>query len=370
MDALALFCNLHGDGPETLAALREAGCERLAQVADMDPELLGAVLGRDVTGVGRFQREAAVLASRVEGDASTERPADAEAASAPEPEAATESNVLQPAARELRTNDLDRERALLETLEFNPKEVQARTQQIHEQFERTAEQAERVAAQVEEARSAGGTEEGAAPVGGTPKLPRVAQLASPKEPQMGPVAAAVLDLWRSLDQPGEPQAVERQPLPAARPAAESTVDAPLAALAGLGEPVIDALSRIGIDSVGALAAADPLDLTRRTKLPYTHLAHVTFLARRSVAELPQRARELVPEPARVAEPGPAFNDDEAATREADDAAVSTREAGEGGGGAEESPAENARDESPTAEWSEAGLNDERETPPDAGGPFA
>ena len=93
-------------------------------------------------------------------------------------------------------------------------------------------------------------------------------------------------------------------------------------------------------------------------------------ARRSVAELPQRARELVPEPARVAEPGPAFNDDEAATREADDAAVSTREAGEGGGGAEESPAENARDESPTAEWSEAGLNDERETPPDAGGPFA
>ena len=65
MDALALFCNLHGNGPQTLAALREVGCQRLQDIRALDADTLGSILDRDASGVARFVRESEVLALRV-----------------------------------------------------------------------------------------------------------------------------------------------------------------------------------------------------------------------------------------------------------------------------------------------------------------
>jgi len=316
MDALALFCNLHGNGPETLAALRDAGCERLGQVADMEAERLEALLGRDASGVARFQREAAVLARRVDGELEADPGPKPQPVVEPEPT----TSVLQPAAREVRPNDLDRERALLESLQSKSEDDPAPPKPIHGHNEPQAPQAECVAEPANKAY--GKPAEGEA----APKVDRLAQLASPKEPSMGPVATAVIDLWRSLDQPA---------LSGVQPkdTAAANVDQPLSELAGLSAAVVDALARIGIESVAALAAAEPLELARRTTLPYTHLAHMTFLARRTLESSPSPASEP------------------AAAR----------------GNSEAGPYP-AREEADPADT--AGPSEERDTPPDAGGPFA
>jgi len=66
MDALALLCNLHADGPQTLQRLRRAGCESLAELAEMTAVTLAQELGEDEEAAERFQREAELLATRLE----------------------------------------------------------------------------------------------------------------------------------------------------------------------------------------------------------------------------------------------------------------------------------------------------------------
>ena len=38
MDALALLCTLHAEGPRTLRLLREAGCRDIGEFLALDPE--------------------------------------------------------------------------------------------------------------------------------------------------------------------------------------------------------------------------------------------------------------------------------------------------------------------------------------------
>lgn len=242
MDALALFCNLHGNGPQTLAALREVGCQRLQDIKTLDAETLGTILGRDVSGVTRFVRESDVLALRVEGEAAPELVPQAPP-SVPQPEALPSPPVFWTAGR-----------------------------------------------QVSE---------------------KVANLASPPRPLAGPVATAVMELWNTLD--GGP--VESVADSKAQDEPDSRALA-LAQLNGLTPEQIDALARVGIDTVDALAEADPLYLSKRTKLPYTHLAHLAFLARRIAlgqgALFPARTPERIEVQTRTAsldaspEPEPEF----------------------------------------------------------------
>jgi hypothetical protein len=69
MDALALLCNLHGDGPGTLAGLREAGVVELSELARLDDERLSELLGGAASAPARFRREAQLLLERLEGPA-------------------------------------------------------------------------------------------------------------------------------------------------------------------------------------------------------------------------------------------------------------------------------------------------------------
>ncbi|MEZ5979098.1 MAG: hypothetical protein R3F34_12855 [Planctomycetota bacterium] len=65
MDALALLCNLHADGPTTLGRLRELGCEGIDELEALSRADLVWALQTDGEGSERFRREAGLLAARL-----------------------------------------------------------------------------------------------------------------------------------------------------------------------------------------------------------------------------------------------------------------------------------------------------------------
>ncbi|MFN0006413.1 MAG: hypothetical protein ACKVXR_00785 [Planctomycetota bacterium] len=66
MDALALLCTLHADGPSTLKNLRQAGCESLQAIESMEEDRLSKVLGGPPAVARRFAREARQLRERLD----------------------------------------------------------------------------------------------------------------------------------------------------------------------------------------------------------------------------------------------------------------------------------------------------------------
>src|SRR5688572_19043126 len=93
MDAIALLCTLHADGPTTVRRLRASGCADLAALLALAPEDLAGLLGAAPAVARRFQREARHLQERLgpgwddRGDP-TAAPAPAEAAIARDTEPA------------------------------------------------------------------------------------------------------------------------------------------------------------------------------------------------------------------------------------------------------------------------------------------
>src|SRR5258705_2559481 len=65
MDAMALLCMLHADGPATLRNLRQAGCSSLESVETMEEERLSKLLGSPPASARRFAREARHLRERL-----------------------------------------------------------------------------------------------------------------------------------------------------------------------------------------------------------------------------------------------------------------------------------------------------------------
>jgi hypothetical protein len=65
MDAMALLCMLHADGPSTLKSLRQAGCSSLESIEGMEEERLSRLLGGPPAAARRFAREARHLRERL-----------------------------------------------------------------------------------------------------------------------------------------------------------------------------------------------------------------------------------------------------------------------------------------------------------------
>ena len=65
MEALALLCTLHADGPSTLLRLRRGGCNSLRSVEAMPAEELAQLVGINPSTARRFIREAAGLRQRL-----------------------------------------------------------------------------------------------------------------------------------------------------------------------------------------------------------------------------------------------------------------------------------------------------------------
>ena len=65
MDAMALLCMLHADGPSTLKSLRQAGCSSLESIEGMEEHRLSKLLGGPPAAARRFAREARHLRERL-----------------------------------------------------------------------------------------------------------------------------------------------------------------------------------------------------------------------------------------------------------------------------------------------------------------
>jgi len=65
MDAMALLCNLHADGPTTVDCLRRAGCATLEDVRSLSPERLAEILDASPAAARRFLREVEILSERI-----------------------------------------------------------------------------------------------------------------------------------------------------------------------------------------------------------------------------------------------------------------------------------------------------------------
>ncbi len=65
MDALALLCNLYGDGPATLKRLRVGGVLRIEDLSDRPAKDLAALLALTPATARRFLKEASTLSKRV-----------------------------------------------------------------------------------------------------------------------------------------------------------------------------------------------------------------------------------------------------------------------------------------------------------------
>lgn len=220
MDALALLCNLHGNGPATLAGLRELGVRELACLEALEDGDLERLLGGAAPAAVRFRREGRLLRERLEGPLADPVEAAADPDPCPDPVAPPPVPAHEPAPADcLEPDPVGDEPA--------PTELRPR------------------------------------PAAEAPQAP-------PTHADQDPVVRAVLGLWNHLDGVAAPD--ERGDT-----LAESTLE-------GLRPEEVVHLAQAGIRTLAELAACDALVVSGQVPIPYTHLSHLAFLARRELRE--------------------------------------------------------------------------------------
>lgn len=100
MDAMALLCNMHADGPATIKLLRRAGFASLSDITRARHERLADLLGVSPAYARRFVREARLLGNRMgENVFDVEESAELDAGEAPLAAASSPSPVDESASR-------------------------------------------------------------------------------------------------------------------------------------------------------------------------------------------------------------------------------------------------------------------------------
>ena len=307
MEALALLCTLHADGPATLKRLRRAGCDSLYALESYDADGLAELLGLTPAAARRLGREARALDSRLGGGLLEREEAPdvvraplAQATEAPTRESfsAAESKSA-PGSYRGDTGSLDaRDRDLLGrvlakwenadsgsgstpfTPDTLPTEVDEESaDEAHRAAPMTASSS--VVAHVEaevEARAAAGLGSRAV----------VTSAATPVNPVIQSVATAAPERAPVVPAPVVPALDERSADagPSAEPSAESFADADVGIrltpglLAGLGAGHVAVLAEEGIVGLSELSEAAPLDLARALGESFAQVRRWQFLARR------------------------------------------------------------------------------------------
>jgi len=271
MDAIALLCTLHADGPTTLKRLRQANCSTLDGLEALDIDRLAAILSVPPAGARRFLREARNLRERIGTgslereevrlpDEITERPA-ADVASLTAP---SESESVNLGFRDQRI--LDR---VLETW----RERDAQTQ-----------------AQRDDASGVDELAQSEAPVADAHA--RGADVGDRFEPE-----SLARDNAR-IERPMSAGTLLRAADGVAPANAELRLEPHC--IDGLDAPLCASLIGAGVHTLADLARCDPLALARELGSAYTHLARLRSLARRAfepAAPLPHTdARNGAPAP--------------------------------------------------------------------------
>jgi len=238
MDALALLCNLHADGPATLQRLRRSACDSLTALRRLDPARLASLLDWNERAAERFLREAALLCERVQED---------------EPGAEPSS-----AAGE---HEFELESALIEELEDAPGEDESDDGEPED---------ETLAESDEES-------EADAPA------------------FVAEQTAAVLEEWRELDRVSPPVDPADFVIPRPEPPPDRSLHGLV--LEGLSPALRGRLAELGVHPRRELAQANELDLARAIPLGYTRLKRLQALAARELATLAAHPAAPAPTPA-------------------------------------------------------------------------
>jgi hypothetical protein len=251
MDALALLCTLHADGPTTLRRLRDAGCGSIEDLGIVRAERLAELLGVSPAAARRFMREAAGLADRL-GRQDLEPEEDSAPLSAAAPAAGPDHGVLSPAPPGS-GRGLDRtDRRVLERV-----------------IERWRAEEERDA----EARA--DASESFAPLGADPRISPSERpdLEAQGEP-LTPIANGDLGEHGDLGTQG-------------RPLLPGVLD-------GLDAERCACLRAAGCTTLEELCEAGALELARRADLPFTLVRRLQFMAGRSAKDALERPAAPLP----------------------------------------------------------------------------
>jgi hypothetical protein len=258
MDAMALLCTLHADGPATLKRLREAGCASIETTLTFDIERLARLLDATPAAARRFQREAAHLCARLDTGFLEREPRPAE----PNSHAALE--LTSPASATSTTPAGTTEAAAKPAQSPAKPVIGFRDRRIVEQVlrawrERDGETEHKTeAAPLRSAHEPGAADDGPA------------EAARAIHPDQGSDS--------SLDRAIEPSAATRE-----SDEAVSGGDLFPGVIDGLDQDTCLRLRRAGVHDVELLAGADVLALSRTLGVGYTRLARLCALARRELA---------------------------------------------------------------------------------------
>jgi len=236
MDALALLCTLHADGPSTLKNLRQAGCESLQAIESMEEDRLSRVLGGPPAVARRFAREARQLRERLDPGLLDREETQPEPT---ETDAADPSDARMEAQRDPVADVLEawRDRDAAEAREI-PVSLQGEAVDAHED-----------------------------------EVPPRAVRARPEFEFSSDIVAAMRDLATNIA-PSEPSQLPR---------AEASAPEELSSLfEGQALELAVRLGEEGIRDLRSLTDADVLDLSRRLGFGYTRILRVVQIARHAV----------------------------------------------------------------------------------------
>jgi hypothetical protein len=277
MDAMALLCTLHADGPATLKRLRQAGWDSIDAVAKIDADRLAELLGTTPAAARRFAREAAHLCARLDTGLLEREPRNLE----------REARTVDREAR-----NSERENRAVDTRETRPdgaplpatSPMPARS--ANEKPPALGFRDKRIVEQVLRAWREHDTEDAAARAAdparttfdGEASRSRHAHDAGAGDDGAAEAARAV-----------HPEERRAEPLDAARtpPSDPPTDDVPSdlfpGAIDGLDQEACLRLRQGGIHDVEMLARADALAISKSLGIGYTRMSRLCALARRAVA---------------------------------------------------------------------------------------
>jgi len=337
MDALALLCTLHADGPATLKRLRAMGCGSLALLLERDVDALAEGLDVPPAAARRLLREARLLRERVGVDTleAEEAPPAALGAGSPADGAGARRpsipDELPDAAQpELGRSELDSgDRDLVARIvggradgepsahagpapETSAPETSAPETSAPESPALDADpRAEAGGAATRDEPSAAEDDPASDPEPDVPQ-PTAARPASeaPSVPAPRTVApssfgAGVLDTAGASAETASHAAEVEEPV--ADPEPEATCELRPGSLPGLDEALIEDLLAAGLDTYARIAAADTLGLTRSLGVSFAQARRMRFLARReaeasSAATYPAERPYVVPAAGRAEAP--------------------------------------------------------------------
>ena len=248
MDALALLCTLHADGPTSLKRLRTGGCGTISALVERAPEDVAEMLEIERAVARRLLREARILSERIGvGSLDVEEAPAALGRNGARGSEAEGADAIPSVAPAPQTSELDAvDRALVARVSLPQPMEEIRASE---------------------------------PIPAPVELPPVPEpIAAEPEPVAVPETPVEPEPVAELDQHAQQEQHEVVEAPS-RPGARRAGTLP-----GRDEGMVEDLERLEISTFEELGRADSLTLTRGLGITFAQARRLRFLARRAAEE--------------------------------------------------------------------------------------